>query len=1292
MPRIFPRHAAHLLLALLASNAAIANDSPDLALNYRFDAGSGTLIDDSGTWKLDGMLNGSGSSWVIGQWGMAINLTGAGDSVSIDAINSALLNVPNVTVTAWIRKDPATSGVQTIFSNFTAGSGGYALTMDADNGTLIGTARIGSVDVTANGNDVIVDDVWTHVALSYDGADVRLYVDGILQTDVQTAPGTLTDATATVTIGSQFVGSIDELQVWRRGLTPTEVAANHAAIAGEPDLLFYEPFDAYATPLYNGIVVETGTVTTTPTPLGNGIIVDANTVISFPVAGNFNMDKGSITFRVKPNWDGDASGFHPLLQIIDPDQTKFIINKAAWGSNDYVWVSHNGDPLGTPFGSNTSSSSMNPNPVESWTAGEWHLIEVHWDATTATPYIVLVIDGVNLSIGRPDMDSGLIPGSRIFFGGANLSAGIDGVIDDIRIYGKPQFDGAHPYKRYMALTRNDGIWQNHETLNNSPDAGSLDPAVAPGENIIFFHQPPYATVLESTQPVAGDVRSSMTYQAARGDTLSLFFNVHTRVELGTTVVSIDNNALTNGGATLPADPGAPQSTLDLRAVRNWWQAGPADWAPRTNTWGEYMPELLVNDDTVVVDTSQWRGGAEDLGGGVLIARDDDLPSFDIGTPLVVDAKSHLARHTSKQFVITVEVPANATPGFYAGNVSLNAPGYSANLPITLEVLDFTLLANDKETMIYHRAQHDPASCYNTYSSTSYTPAELCYELVKPETYQAELDDLAAHGINGLFNYNDVADLADARTQVQQLITAGIDGRIIYGQTHPSELYGSYPEEAGQAMFEQGLTPSFYGVDEPGLRNLMSGHLRALEYVHTMQVDDPLNPGTPINANAEVVNAIFPNVAACLRDGGVNPDPLGGCESPAVLANLLPTHQSITVDPPTCSNTNANGDEICTPPFYPQLDVENIQTEENSATNRQYYEDLMNGVATPPAYQTYYWQSRVEDPRLNRYYAGFFLYLTDAKGWMPYVYQHFVRESHPYNDYPDRFNMTTYPSQDGPVATVQWEAMRDGLNDYRYLSTWRHYHQLMATLNPSLAATSAANINAAMAKYKLGRWSVMSNVTIGQFSLDRMIVQQETLSLVTSDQDGDGLTDVLESTTHSTDPNNPDTDGDGQWDGIEVANGTNPLDAAPLLTVLTPAAGASFAPGDSINLQASALDNEDGDISISVQWSSNLDGPLGSGASLNTGLSENTHLLTAVVTDSQGAMTSVTIDVTVSGLPGDLNDDGLVNITDLLLMQEALAGQRTLTQVQQLRADLQPVGGNGRVDTADLLVLQKLLMN
>jgi len=73
------------------------------------------------------------------------------------------------------------------------------------------------------------------------------------------------------------------------------------------------------------------------------------------------------------------------------------------------------------------------------------------------------------------------------------------------------------------------------------------------------------------------------------------------------------------------------------------------------------------------------------------------------------------------------------------------------------------------------------------------------------------------------------------------------------------------------------------------------------------------------------------------------------------------------------------------------------------------------------------------------------------------------------------------------------------------------------------------------------------------ALDEVKVWDEVLTLAqiqaamspsadSGDSDEDGLSDIDEETTHLTDPNNPDTDGDGLTDGEEVKNGLDPKDA------------------------------------------------------------------------------------------------------------------------------------------------------
>jgi hypothetical protein len=98
-------------------------------------------------------------------------------------------------------------------------------------------------------------------------------------------------------------------------------------------------------------------------------------------------------------------------------------------------------------------------------------------------------------------------------------------------------------------------------------------------------------------------------------------------------------------------------------------------------------------------------------------------------------------------------------------------------------------------------------------------------------------------------------------------------------------------------------------------------------------------------------------------------------------------------------------------------------------------------------------------------------------------------------------------------------------------------------------------------------------------------------------------------------------------------GGAPANLAPSVSISSPSNGASINSGDSVTLSGSATDPEDGNLSGQISWSSNLDGNLGSGANVAATLSDGNHTLTASVTDSAGATSSDSVNVTVGGSTG-----------------------------------------------------------
>ena len=108
---------------------------------------------------------------------------------------------------------------------------------------------------------------------------------------------------------------------------------------------------------------------------------------------------------------------------------------------------------------------------------------------------------------------------------------------------------------------------------------------------------------------------------------------------------------------------------------------------------------------------------------------------------------------------------------------------------------------------------------------------------------------------------------------------------------------------------------------------------------------------------------------------------------------------------------------------------------------------------------YYWQCRVEDPRINRLLFGFLLMKSPATGAMPYTYSTLEAEQ-PFDDWSalEQGQISragggaVYHTRAGALPTIQWEAVREGVDDARYVSTLESLIR-EARQEPKLAAAA-----------------------------------------------------------------------------------------------------------------------------------------------------------------------------------------------------------------------------------------------
>jgi len=110
-------------------------------------------------------------------------------------------------------------------------------------------------------------------------------------------------------------------------------------------------------------------------------------------------------------------------------------------------------------------------------------------------------------------------------------------------------------------------------------------------------------------------------------------------------------------------------------------------------------------------------------------------------------------------------------------------------------------------------------------------------------------------------------------------------------------------------------------------------------------------------------------------------------------------------------------------------------------------------------------------------------------------------------------------------------------------------------------------------------------------------------------------------------------GYGIVDAAAALNELEPNDP-PVVTITSPTQGTASDSGAPVTFVGTATDTEDGNISAGLAWTSDRDGPIGSGGSFTTSaLTDGVHVITAAVTDSGGktASASITIGVGVFAL-------------------------------------------------------------
>jgi hypothetical protein len=194
-----------------------------LVAAYNFNQGSGLSTPDASGAGNPGTI--SGAVWTdLGRFGQALSFDGINDR--IDVADSASLDLTSsFTLEAWIYAT-STSGRPIIAKEWEAEIA-YSLFLHASSRPTA-LANVGGNDRSVTASTTVVPNTWTHVAATYDGSALRVYVNGVL-VGLRPATGSVrlsSDALrigGNVASGQYFRGRIDEVRIYNRALSTAEI-------------------------------------------------------------------------------------------------------------------------------------------------------------------------------------------------------------------------------------------------------------------------------------------------------------------------------------------------------------------------------------------------------------------------------------------------------------------------------------------------------------------------------------------------------------------------------------------------------------------------------------------------------------------------------------------------------------------------------------------------------------------------------------------------------------------------------------------------------------------------------------------------------------------------------------------------------------------------------------------------------------------------------------------------------------------------------------------------------------